>query len=318
MFGRCLVDVETLEPLDSPQVSEEVKEDDDFSDFFKDTACCSGTLPEHVNHKFTVFSKHAPKIPVAEPLSFPSSKGMTIRQYFMTFIHRTPEQCLTEYKSPQRSEEWKLARKFALTASDFGGAAGQNAFESPEELINKKLRIPFQGNAATQWGTCMEPRAGEAFLQFARHSISSTSTLIDVNLVKYSSSSWLAVSPDNILRYEKNGRLHYDLVEYKCPTRDSGPRHPYAKYSENIPPYYKCQMLGIWGHCNDNQGILVIEGDELKQVYIERVWFVVWQPQRLWITPFKPSLQEWRELHLKLRAWYFERFLPALFEMTQH
>jgi histidyl-tRNA synthetase len=37
------------------------------------------------------------------------------------------------------SEEWKLARKFALTASDFGGAAGQNAFESPEELRNKNI-----------------------------------------------------------------------------------------------------------------------------------------------------------------------------------
>jgi putative phage-type endonuclease len=345
MFGRCLVDPETLqrvpinteakssdyEPsnhIESPQSSElsvgsQHKESiidslsDEFEDFFKESTCCAGTLPDHTLHKFTTFSKNCHEVPVAEPLVFPSSQGMTVRQYYTTYIHRSPEQCVEEFMSPQRSEEWKLARKFSLTASDFGAAAGENAFESPDQLIEKKLKIPFQGNAATQWGSAMEPRASEAFLQFAKHSISSVSTLIDVNLVKYSSSSWMAVSPDNILRYVKNGRVCYDLVEYKCPTRDTGIKHPYAKYPENIPPYYKCQMLGIWGHCNDNGGIYILEGDQIVKYFIGKVWFVVWQPQRLWVTPFEPKLVEWRELHLKLRAWYFEKFLPALYELTQ-
>ena len=336
MFGRCLVDVETLEPiktdslgvsdpslLNDPSISTALllatpeKAEDDLSDFFTETTCCAGTLVEHTLHKFSLFSKHAPDVAAAEPLQFPSSTGMTLRQYYFTFIHRSPEACLQEFQSPQRSEEWKLARKFCLTASDFGGAVGENAFESPQQVLDKKLNIPFQGNAATLWGNAMESKAGEAFLQFAKHSISSTSELIDVNLVKYSSSSWMAVSPDNILRYVKDGRVHYDLVEYKCPTRDSGHKHPYAKYPENIPPYYKCQMLGIWGHCNDNAGIYIQEEGKIVQKYIERVWFVVWQPQRLWVTPFEPKLVEWRDLHFKLRTWYFELFLPALYLKAQ-
>ena len=291
----------------------------DLSEFFEPSTCCAGTLPEHTKHNFFKFSKDLPPVPQSEPLSFPSSKGMTVRQYYDSFIHRTPEQCIEEFKSPQRSEEWKLARKFSLTASDFGAAAGTNAFQSPEELLEKKLHVPFQGNEATQWGSAMEPKAGEAFLQFAKHSISSTARLYEVNLVKYSTSSWLAVSPDNILWYRDiEGKEHWDLVEYKCPTRDSGPKHPYKKYPENIPPYYKSQMLGIWGHCNDNQGICILnDQNNIEQHYIDKVWFVVWQPYRLWVTPYSPSMKEWRDLHEKLRQWYFEHFLPSLYALTQ-
>jgi putative phage-type endonuclease len=306
-----------------PEIREETKtmnEEDDFNDFFAPSTCCAGTFPEHAQQNFFKFSRSLQPFPQAEPLEFPSSKGMTLRHYYETFIQRTPEQCLEEFKSPQRSEAWKRARQFSLTASDFGAAAGTNAFQSPEDLLEKKLRIPFQGNEATQWGSEMEPRAGEAFLQFAKHSISSTSKLYEVNLVKYSSSSWLAVSPDNILNYkDSSGKQHWDLVEYKCPTRDSGFVHPYKKYPQNIPPYYKSQMLGIWGHCNDNQGIYILNPDtnEIEQHYIEKVWFVVWQPTRLWVTPFEPNMKEWRDLHFKLREWYFENFLPNLYSLTQ-
>jgi putative phage-type endonuclease len=312
---RQLVDCDEKEDKDV-----ETKPQDDFSDFFAPSTCCAGTFPEHAQQNFFKFSRSLQPVPLAEALEFPSSKGMTLRQYYETFIQRTPEQCIDEFKSPQRSEAWKLARKFSLTASDFGAAAGTNAFQSPEDLLEKKLRIPFQGNDATQWGSAMEPRAGEAFLQFAKHSISSTSKLFDVNLVKYASSSWLAVSPDNILYYkDSSGKQHWDLVEYKCPTRDSGPTHPYKKYPQNIPPYYKSQMLGIWGHCNDNHGIYILNPDtnEVEQHYIEKVWFVVWQPTRLWVTPFEPNMKEWRDLHLKLREWYFEHFLPNLYSLTQ-
>lgn len=325
-FGGVLVDVETLEPSASvPSVKSKHLDQDDMSDevlaeFFGLTSCCAGTLPEHAKQNYYAFCKNLVPVPIAEPLQFPSSKGMSLRQYYEQNIHRTTEQCLEEFKSPQRSEAWKLARKFSLTASDFGAASGNNSFESPEALLEKKLKVPFQGNDATQWGCAMEPMAAEAFLQFARSSISSTVRLYDVNLVKFSSSSWLAVSPDNILWWkDSSGKEHWDLVEYKCPTRDSGTNHPYKKYEGNIPPYYKSQMLGIWGHCNDNGGIYILneETQEITQHYIENVWFVVWQPKRLWVTPFIPQMTQWRALHEKMRAWYFEKFLPTLYYQSQ-
>jgi putative phage-type endonuclease len=322
-FGGTLVDVETLEAIPSQSNHRDV--DDDMSEevlaeFFGPSTCCTGTFPEHAQQNYQKFCMELTPVPLAEPLQFPSSKGMTLRQYYEQNIHRTSQQCLEEFLSPQRSDAWKLARKFSLTASDFGAAAGQNVFQSPEDLLEKKLKVPFQGNQATQWGCAMEPRAGEAFLQFARRSISGTARLYDVNLVKFSSSSWLAVSPDNVLYYKDvNGKEHWDLVEYKCPVRDSGPVHPYKKYKGNIPPYYKCQMLGIWGHCNDNGGIYIRneETQEITQHFLEKVWFVVWQPERLWVTPFFPQVSEWRTLHEQLRGWYFEKFLPSLYALTQ-
>jgi putative phage-type endonuclease len=337
MFGRTLVDVETLEPYTdsdsavrppSPSltkalpVSLEVFPEDNVNEVPDDYFCHgtykTGTLPEHVKHSFHSFSASCEECPPATSLDFPSSEGLTLRQYYETFIHRTPEQCRDEFLSPQRSEAWKLARKFSLTASDFGAASGNNSYDSPDDLLKKKLHVPFQGNAATQWGCAMEPRAAEAFLQFAKSTLSSTSKLYDVNLVKYSSSSWLAVSPDNVLYWkDSDGKEHWDLVEYKCPTRASHVHHPYKKYEGNIPPYYKCQMLGIWGHCNDNQGIYIrLDSGEIIQKYLDKVWFVVWQPKCVWITHYTPSLEEWRDLHKKLRAWYFERFLPSLYNLT--
>lgn len=331
---KVLVDIETgepytlkPEPLKAEHDSDEYEEIDanheidEIQDIDKDMnlyfdnkgTTLAGTLVEHQKHSYSFFSKHCSPIPIAQPVDFPSAKGLTLRQFYEVYIHRTPLQCHEEFQSPQRSEEWKLARKFSLTASDFGAAAGKNQYDSPEQLVQKKIHTPFQGNSATQWGCEMETRAAEAFLNFAKISLSSKAKLYDVNLVKFSSSSWLAVSPDNILCWtDAQGTEHWDLVEYKCPTRSSD-RHPYAKYENNIPPYYKCQMLGIWGHCNDNQGIFIQKDGEIIQKYLENVWFVVWSPNHLWVTHYSPNIKEWRDLHFSLRAWYFEKFLPALY-----
>ena len=280
--------------------------------FFGDCTMRAGTLPEHATKNFKQFSRLCGEPEEPASCEFPSSADLSLRQYYYLHIHRSPEECLKEGEWEQRSQEWKNARKFALTASDFGAAAGTNPFESTESLLHKKLYESFQGNAATRWGSAMEPLAAEAFLQYAKVTWSPDAKLHHPNLVKYSSSSWLAVSPDGVLEYsDSKGRKHYDLVEFKCPTKAPNGTHPYAKYEGNIPPYYASQMLGIWGYCNSNGGIY-IEG---KQVLLEKVWFVVWQPRDLWVSPFKPSMETWEELHLALRKWYFELFLPALYKL---
>jgi putative phage-type endonuclease len=285
----------------------------DFQWFFKDVTMRAGTLPDHADHNFKTFSLSCTEEAPSERLDFPPSNHLSLRDYFALHIFKTPAQCKEEREFPQRSAEWKLARKYALTASDFGAACGTNPYETGETLVDRKLNTPFQGNAATKWGCAMEPCADAAFLQYAKTMLGADAELHHPNLVKFSATSWLAVSPDAVVSYTKNGRKQYDLVEYKCPTQEPRGTHPYKRYEGCIPPYYASQMLGIWGYCNTNGGIpLVIDGTEI-QVKLEKVWFVVWQPSDLWVSPFVPTSEDYDHLFLKLRKWYFELFLPALY-----
>ena len=294
-------------------------DDSVLEEFFKVNTVRTGTLPTHLLYNYEKFAAEWARDALElepQPIDFAFSAGSTLRQYYFDHIHRTPSQCIEERSYAQRSEEWKAARKYALTASDFGAAAGTNPFETGESLIAKK-HTPFQGNSATAWGSAMEPKAAEAFLQYAQIFMGASARLHFPNLIKYSDSSWMAVSPDGVLQYtDAQGKEHFDLVEFKCPTKPPTGKHPYARYEGCIPPYYASQMLGIWGYCNSNGGIpLCIDGQEI-QVMLEKVWFVVWQPTDLWVSPFAVSLDEYEDLHLKLRKWYFTMFLPWLYART--
>lgn len=242
---------------------------------------------------------------------FPSKESdedtnITVKEYFKKFIERTPEQCQEEQEAPQRSLKWKEARKFCLTASDFGSAVGDNPYCSPEELLKRKLWNSFDGNDATKWGTFSEPKAGEAFLAWAQATLDKNAILHEFGLLKWSTCPYLAVSPDGVLEWkDEEGNTHYDLVEFKCPTRTSTDGHPYKKYEKNTPPYYKDQMLGIWGLVNSNGGI---QG----KIFLENTFFVVWQPTTLWITKYSFTIEEYQSLFVKLKKWYFTRFLPSL------
>lgn len=62
-------------------------------------------------------------------------------------------------QTPQGTQAWLDARKYRLTASNFGAAAGRNRFRSPEELAHEMLHGEFKGNDATRWGSEKEPVA---------------------------------------------------------------------------------------------------------------------------------------------------------------
>lgn len=282
-------------------------------EFFLPCTTRGGTPEDHRALSFATFEAEEQH---AETIEFPPLKNdQTLRQYYMQYIDKSTSECMREGFYAQRSKEWKLARQFCLTASDFGAAIGTNPYESQESLVHKKIHIPFQGNKATAWGSAMEPRAAEAFLTFAKHSISKTGKAIlhHPNLVKFSAIPWLAVSPDGILEYEDDSGIHYDLVEFKCPTQAPKGVHPYKRYEQCIPPYYMTQMIGIKGYCNINGGIPLKKNDEWTLVPIQKIWFVVWQPSDLWVTEVQETVL-FTDVFLKLRKWYFELFLPRLYE----
>jgi len=239
---------------------------------------------------------------------FPQGDLISVREYYQKYIARTEEECDDEGQAPQRSLKWKEARKFPLTASDFGAAAGDNPFSSPDDVLKKKLYGKFNGNDATKWGSYCEPKASEAFLIWAKENLDPEARLHELNLTKWSGKPWLAVSPDGILEYKLNDITQFDLVEYKCPTKIFTDEHPYKKYKGNTPPYYYDQMLGIWGLTNEMGG-MKIEGEPRK---LGRAWFVVWQPTSLWITPHDFLEEEYKSLYEKLRIFYFGKMLPTL------
>jgi len=235
------------------------------------------------------------------------AEDITVKEFYDKYIARTQEQCIEEERAPQRSKEWKEARKFPLTASDYGNAIGANKYSSPDETVRKKLWDTFSGNAATQWGSKMEDKASEAFMKWARLQ-DPDAILHSFGILKYAETPWLAASPDGILEWTKHGKKQYDLVEFKCPTKTFTLGHPYDSHENNIPAYYKAQMLGVWGYINGHGGIMI--HDEMQT--LKDTWFVVWQPKTLWITQLEFTNDEWLVQFEKLRVWYFEKWLPAL------
>lgn len=265
------------------------------------SSVCVPTPSHHHGFHPDLLSPHSEDTDACDPYPCEDAQ-LSAADYYSTFIDRTKEQCEAESQAPQRSKEWKEARKFALTGSDFGSAAGLNPFCSPEELAKKKLWDTFKGNQATKWGSCMEDSAAEAFEEWARTTLDPQCKLHHFGLLKFKETPWLAVSPDGILEWTNNGTLQYDLVEFKCPTRTETEAHPYSKYCADTPPYYKAQMLGIWGYCNSHG----------FQYPLTDAWFVVWQPKTVWITRHSFTVQEWNDLFDKLKLWFFSKWLPAL------
>jgi hypothetical protein len=127
--------------------------------------------------------------------------------------------------------------------------------------------------------------------------------------MKSAATPWMAVSPDGFLeRVDASGKRTMELVEFKCPTRESRGGlnvHPYAHYPGNIPPYYADQIQGISGYLNNNQG--GYRGAPLTSIY-----FVVWRPKRLWVTRVPvDATYYYGTLLPALTSFFFGRMLPA-------
>jgi hypothetical protein len=236
-----------------------------------------------------------------EAIPVPQTK-LKPSEFYSLRVDRTPTQCALELQAPQRSQAWLDARKYSITASQFGSAAGLSPYQSSDALLVDKLWNTFQGNAATDWGTFHEPHAKESFCAWLKEFMGSTPhTFREENLMKFSAEPWMAVSPDGLVDYERNGKKCTDLVEFKCPAflRNTAD-HPYAKWPNNIPPQYLAQIQGIMGYLNTHQS-----------VHIQRCWFVVWQPHQTWITLVDFDQEYYSTLHTKIKDWYFKELLPA-------
>jgi putative phage-type endonuclease len=236
--------------------------------------------------------------------------------FYEKFVKRTNEECKQEELSPQKSEQWLNARKYCITASSFGAAVGKSPYQSQNELIVEKLWNTFKGNSSTEWGNEHENHARESFFEWyckymeknfdvKKESIE----FLEKNLIKYFDEPWIGVSPDGIIKFTKNGQVYYELVEFKCPSYlKRTETHPYSKHEFNVPPYYYAQIQGIMGYLNSHASKAE---NFYNSFFTIKCWFVVWQPEKTWITLFEYNNEYYLDLHEKLKEFYFKKLLPA-------
>lgn len=282
---------------------------------FGDTVAAS-TLPEHQSVRMEgVIAALKFKPSTAQEINAFPVRGeygaeLTARAFYERFVARTPEQCAAELAAPQKSVAWLGARALSITASDFGAAVGHNSYSTPDDVLEKKLWDSFAGNEATAWGAHCEDLAAAAFLAWAQKTFTGSAVqLHHENLMKTSDAPWMAVSPDGFLeRTDSAGQRSVELVEFKCPVRDSrmgAHAHPYAHCQGNVPPYYMDQVQGVAGYLNKYAG-------GYKGCALSGIWFVVWRPTRMWVTRVAVDKAYFEgSLLPSLQTFYFGRMLPA-------
>ena len=246
----------------------------------------------------------------------------TVDQFYKIHVMRTQEECLREFKAPQRSKEWLDARRHAITASSFGAASGNNKYSSPKACALDKLWSTFKGNAMTEYGTYHETDARDTFLGLLNTQLKPTLEdiyggpfdsfeLHECGLLKHSEQPWMAVSPDGLLQLKGPQGSKWTLVEYKCPARlRHSTGHPYSTSKHNVPEYYMDQIQGIMGLLNKFPDLLkyICEGPHSAPL---SCFFVIWQPLQMHVTrvPFDAEYYS-KKLEPALESWFFQRYLP--------
>lgn len=240
---------------------------------------------------------------------------------YLVDVQRTADECREEYLAPQRSLKWHAARKYTLTASNFGSAAGHNRYCSPQECALEKVKNEFQGNEATEYGTRHEPDARNFLLKLLKAELQETLRdqyakdtggvfaefqLEECGLMKHADQPWMGASPDGILKLDGTNGPTWMLIEYKCPfSKKDSSEHPYRMYPNKIPVYYYDQIQGIMGYLQKFK-------DSEQYRKINACLFVVWQPRQMHITKFLYDANYYVQLEKLLHNWYFEIYLPMI------
>jgi putative phage-type endonuclease len=171
----------------------------------------------------------------------------------------------------QRSAEWFAARKGKVTGSRVGAILGVNQYKSRDDVMRDMVRewfdLPaeFQGNAATDHGTAMEPTALAFFREQLLHR--DAEDVEEVGYIHHPRLDYVGASPDGIMRV-KPGVNWRGGLEIKCPY--------YAKrpYSVNDPKkasyMAQCQLVMEVCDLDFMDFLCFIDEDDYLHEVIER------------------------------------------------
>lgn len=234
-----------------------------------------------------------PTMSEMNPFELGSREAQLVDALMQTLQVDNEEQRQRIEQTPQGTQDWLDARKYRLTASNFGAAAGRNRFRSPKQLVQDMLYGEFKGNDATRWGSEKESVALSDYVKRKRDELAADGRRREAFFVTQSGlhvcadAGWLAASPDGHV----NDGSEKGLLEIKC---------PYSKrIYPSIPNYYVDQV----------QGLCAILGYDWAD-------FVVWTPEQMQVQRLGFDVDYWQEdLLPALVSFYRDLFLPAYVEM---
>ncbi|CAI5520793.1 unnamed protein product [Closterium sp. Naga37s-1] len=201
----------------------------------------------------------------------------------------------------QRTAEW-YALRARLTASAFATAVGFFP-GGRQQLWEEKLglKVPFAGNAATDWG---QEKEGEALMAYERI-IGGKVERKSFQIYKHEDPafSWLGASPDGLLPSDRlcfhSSPQSPGVLEIKCPFNRGSPLSatPYP----SVPVYYMPQIQGlleifdrdwldffVW---TEMGGTALFRVERDKQ-YWELLFTALEEFWRVYVVPAKEALRE--------------------------
>lgn len=118
--------------------------------------------------------------------------------------------------------EWHAQRAGMLSASNFAAAMGISPHCSRQCLwrILRGLEAPFEGNAATEWGSRHEAEA------IAAYEVATGALVIPAQQVIHREHKWICGTPD--------GYVDDGIIEVKCPFN--------LKVHDSVPAHYMAQV----------------------------------------------------------------------------
>lgn len=125
----------------------------------------------------------------------------------------------------QGTDEWRLARRGRVTASEFATICGLSPWCTPQslwQLATGRIGGDWAGNEHTQHGTAYESTARDAYCRLTGNVVETCGLFI------HRGHTWLAASPDGLIG-------DHGLLEIKCPTRS---------VHTTVPLAYMCQIQG--------------------------------------------------------------------------
>lgn len=132
--------------------------------------------------------------------------------------------------------EWDHLRSKGLGGSEIAAVVGLSPWQSRFSLWHlKRGNIGKQNvNAGMRWGTLLEPVICDHF--------AGQRDMLDVQVAgtyRHHDREWQLANPDRLLWDDEHG--HVGLLEAK--TASAFDAHEWGRGPEDIPPYYRCQVL---------------------------------------------------------------------------
>lgn len=192
--------------------------------------------------------------------------------------------------APQRSEAWFNARKGRVTGSMVGAILGLSPYMTRDDALRSMVRASlgaeseFTGNAATQWGTAMEPHAVAEF-EMATSEEVKPAPFVPLD-------DWLGASPDG---YTSDNRL----IEVKCPYGIRNDPEPLFKSIDDQPHYYAQMQVQMHVTC------------------YESCWYFQWTPHG-YSNKLIHRDEDWLQDNLPRLKQFWAEFQDALASPEEH